>query len=257
MNRVKTLLVLAVLFLTPATTMGATDVDASWRITIERLQLGLLTLDAQEVRNAAMSLRAAALASVPADQLPLLNYTLAYAYYGLYQISAPAEGTADLLDEAARLLEEAIAIDDHFAEAYALLASVYGTRIGAAGWKALFMGFLLVPRYNEAIERAVALEPRNPRIVLQKGIGALYTPRIAGGGNARAEALLRTAVQLFDEESPGHPWPNWGRERAHAWLGIVLEKRGDTIGAGAEYKKALRLSPQDRWVREVLLPRLD
>lgn len=259
MSKIRTLLVLAVLLLAPATTTGAVDLGAHCcgRSTIERLQLGLLTLDTQVVRNAAMRLRADLSASIRADQAPLLKYTLAYAYYGLYQISTPAAETADLLDEAARLLEEATEMDDQFAEAYALLASVYGTRIGAAGWKALFIGSLLVPRYNEAIERAVTLEPNNPRIVLQEGIGAFFTPRIAGGGDAKAEALLRRAARLFKQESAGHQWPNWGRERAHAWLGIVLEKRGDAIGARAEYEKALALSPEDRWVRDVLLPRLD
>jgi tetratricopeptide (TPR) repeat protein len=93
--------------------------------------------------------------------------------------------------------------------------------------------------------------------VLGKGIGALHTPAMFGGGMDKAEPLVRQAIELFQQEPPDRPWPNWGRLDAHAWLGQILARRGDRAGARAEYEKALALEPESGWVKHVLLPALE
>jgi Flp pilus assembly protein TadD len=115
----------------------------------------------------------------------------------------------------------------------------------------------LGPRASSSIDRAVALEPENPRIVLQQGVSAFHTPGMFGGGADKAERLLRRCVELFAREPRDKAWPNWGRADAHAWLGQVRAKRGDRGAARAEYERALAIAPEFGWVRYVLLPALD
>lgn len=181
----------------------------------------------------------------------LSRYTLAYVDWRLAKVDA--RGARGLLKEAQSGLEKTLSESPADAEALALLGSVLGSRIDRSHWLAVFLG----PRSCTCLDRAEALAPDNPRVLLQQGVGAYFTPRSFGGGLERAQTKLQKAADLFAREGSDKPWPNWGRAEVYAWLGQVLAKRGDVAGARVEYERALEVEPGDAWVSGVLLPSLD
>ena len=149
---------------------------------------------------------------------------------------------------------EALVVDDpEYAEAHALLGSLYGLQIGRDASRGVVLGV----RASGALDRAEAAAPDNPRVALLQGISAFHKPARFGGGLDRAERMLRRSLDLFSREPLDKPWPNWGRFDAHVWLGQTLARQNDRSGARAEYDAALALAPDSGWVKFVLLPALN
>lgn len=227
--------------------------DPTWPGKCTLLERGVM-LDAAGAIREARAYFKAAMETQPAPEIRRLStYTVAYSGYRLALLPSVARSERDqLLAEAVGLLKQVTKEDPRSAEAHALLSSVYGLQIGGS----LFKGMSLGPRSGAAMDRAVELDPANPRVILLQGIGAFHKPGVFGGGKDKAETLLRKAIVLFEKEPADHPWPNWGRAEAHAWLGEILANRGDTVGSRAEYEKALEIAPDFARVRNALLPKL-
>jgi tetratricopeptide (TPR) repeat protein len=204
------------------------------------------------------SARAAVLKQVvtPSSAVPpaIAHYTLAYVDYRLaVDQRVPGAEQHDFADEAERHVRDAIRANEKFAEAHALLSAILGLKIAWAASVEAKMS--LGPESGAALDRALALEPDNPRVLLIEGIGFYHRPVEYGGDPKQAEALFRRAADRLDATRDA-PWPNWGRFDAHVWLGQALARRGDAAGARAEYDKALAVSPGSAWVRDVLIPAL-
>jgi tetratricopeptide (TPR) repeat protein len=138
-------------------------------------------------------------------------------------------------------------------ETHALRSSVMGQLIGSNPLKGMTLG----PRSGAQMDEAVGLAPRNPRVHLMRGIGAIYTPSMFGGGLDKAEEHLRKAIALFPLDAPRPPAPAWGHAEAYAWLGQVLAKQDKMVDARAAYRKAVELDPDFEWVKTTLVPALD
>ena len=249
-------LVLTLLALGLLTAQSAPSVRCAgdWPQTTATLERAVLDDDAATLKAIRASCLQAIAGGLPADRAPLMKYAVAYAGWRMSTNPfVPAREQSDLLDEADTQLQEALKLNDRFAEAHGLLAGVFGMKIA----KVPMRGMLLGPRSSTHLDRALALEPDNPRLVLQRAVSKFNTPAMFGGSTKEAEALLRRALVLFEKEPPDRPWPNWGRFDAHAWLGQALAKRGDIAGARAEYDRAATLAPQSGWLRFVLVPRLE
>ena len=128
-----------------------------------------------------------------------------------------------------------------------------GQQIGSNPLKGMTLG----PKSSGVMERALSRGAQNPRVWLMKGVGELFTPGMFGGGADKAEASLRKAIPLFDDDKPAAPAPAWGKDEAWLWLGRALEERGKWDDARHAYEKALELEPRNQWVRMDLLPNLD
>jgi tetratricopeptide (TPR) repeat protein len=224
--------------------------DDAWATLTARIDRAVLADDAATLKSARAELLRL-LTAPGGDTRALVAYAVAYVDWRLSFSPTVARGEQDgLLDEAETQLKNAIKIDAKFAEAHALLSSVYGSKIA----KSSIRGIVLGPRSSSAIDTAVQLEPNNPRVLLSQGIGKFNTPAMFGGSETEAEALLRRALAAFQQEPAGKPWPTWGRFDTHAWLGQMLAKRGDKAGAKSAYEQALTIAPNSGWVRYVLLP---
>jgi Flp pilus assembly protein TadD len=230
--------ILALSFAIVASVAGVAEPAPSTETLVER---AVIAGDVQQLKNLREQLQSG-------GDSP---YTLAYVDWRLWENLSKREQKA-CASEVELLLGKLIEDDPGNAEAYALLGSMYGKRITGA-WSGIRLG----PKASRAHDRASELDPNNPRIALQRGISAFFTPKRFGGGLDNAEREMRRAVVLFDRESLDKPWPNWGRAEVHAWLGQVYAKRDNVAGARSEYEYALELEPSYRWVRDVLLPALD
>ena len=251
MKLVQTLMLLAML---GAQTSPSIQCAADWAQTTATLERAVLGDDAATMKAVRASCLQAVAAGLPADRAPLTRYAIAYVDWRMsVNPFVSSREQSDYLDEADTQLQEAMKLNDTFAEAPGLLAGVLGIKISKSPMKGMFLG----QRSSKLIDRALALEPDNPRIVLQQGVAKFNTPAMFGGSTKEAETLLRRALTLFEKEPPDRGWPNWGRFDAHAWLGQTLVKRGDLAGARAEYDRAASIAPQSGWVRFVLVPQLE
>ena len=233
---------------------AAQEPPSAWPQLHARMEQAALSDDAATLRQVRAAWLQILSASPANGQVPLVRYAVAYAGWRMaFNPMVPGKEQEALLDEAVDQLTQAVKAHDRFAEGYGLLAGVYGAKIGKSP---MIRGMTLGPRAGATMDRAATLEPDNPRIVLQQGVSAFNTPAMFGGGNAKAETLLRRSIELFEHEPADRPWPNWGRFDAHAWLGQTLLKKGDAAGARAEYEKAQAIAPRSGWLRFVLMPQL-
>ena len=108
-------------------------------------------------------------------------YTHAYVCLRLGEL-LEGKDRQTVLKQGESVVKDLIEKEPDNAEAHALLGSIYGTRITSA-----FKGMRLGPKAGKALERAAELAPDNPRVVLQQGISAFYTPKTFGGGMKKAE----------------------------------------------------------------------
>lgn len=237
-----------------AATLGAQDPDANeWRAFTTKLEQAVLDEDVPAILAARTDALRLAVGATSPERGVLARYAAAYAGWRLAFNPAVGERVQnDLLDEAETQLLAALKIDAGFADGLSLLSGVYGAKIAKSPVKGIILG----PKSTQTLDKAMALEPENPRVLLAKGVSKFNTPAAFGGSAREAETLLRRALAKFAEAPAGQAWPNWGRVDAHAWLGQVLADRGDKPGALAEYEKALVLAPKSGWIRYVLLPAL-
>jgi tetratricopeptide (TPR) repeat protein len=230
------------------------DFVAQWPDLTARIERAYLSDDMDQLRSIRAACLRALLGPLPPDKIPLVRYAVAYVDWRMVFNPSVGEKEKDaMLDEAQSQLEQAIKTDDKFAEAHALMAAIYGGKISRSSLRGITLG----PRAGSALARAGKLEPDNPRVPLQDGIGAFNTPSMFGGGVDKAEKLLRRAIMLLEKEPVEKPWPNWGRFDAYAWLGQILVKKRDFTGARTEYEKALAIAPKSGWITYLLMPELE
>ena len=75
------------------------------------------------------------------------------------------------------------------------------------------------PKGAEALAKAKALDPNNPRIYMLEGQDKFYTPEQFGGSKTEAKALFETSLKKFDEAKPKSSIaPNWGRNQVEYFL---------------------------------------
>ncbi len=81
------------------------------------------------------------------------------------------------------------------------------------------------PLANMTLEKALQLDPENPRAYMQKGMGLFFTPPQWGGDPAKGKELMEIAAQKFETFQPATSiHPSWGKS-ANAYV-LELAKKG-------------------------------
>ncbi len=199
-----------------------------------------------ELLAEARALAERALAVYPDDALLLLYQGYALTQEVGVRLGRRGGDTGPLLEAAEQALERSVERRPT-PEGHALLASVYGMKIGSNPLRGMTLG----PRSGRAMERALELGPDNPRVFLARGIGAINTPAMFGGGLDRAQEFLLRATRLFEQDQPVPPAPAWGRADAYAWLGQVYRRQNRVDQARAAFDRALALEPENRWYQQL------
>lgn len=147
------------------------------------------------------------------------------------------QGALRSLDSAIENAQRSINLDGGFADAHALLADLYGRKIGYGG---MLAGMRLGPKADTETKRALQLDPNDPRIYVVLGRRQLYSPKIFGGDIDKAIDSFRRSAKLD---------PHY--DEAFVWLAIAYERKGDLSSAKASADEALRLNHQNVIAREL------
>ncbi len=177
------------------------------------------------------------------------DYLAAYTAWriGTLLLDAGESDAADaVLLSAQQQLENLTGSFPRNAEAWALLATVIGMRIGVSPGK---RGMRFGPQSDRAGKTALELEPDNPRALLLVGINKYNTPRLFGGGRKKALRFLDRAAAAWNEQGAGAY--GWGEPEIHVWRGRVYLRSGKTERACAEFDRAIDLAPDYAWVRSL------
>lgn len=187
----------------------------------------------------------------------LVHYYLGLAdsrLVSLYFSQNVMEKAKPMINEGIEHLQKAIKGNKDFADAHSLLSSLYGNKIATAP----LLGMSLGPKSGVEMQKAIALQPANPRNYLIAGWSAYFTPKMWGGGKDKAKKNYERAVLLFDSFKVEHPvYPDWGHEEVYAWLGLLSTELKEFEQAEVNYQKALAINPDYSWVKFVLLPELE
>jgi tetratricopeptide (TPR) repeat protein len=235
----------------PPAEQGASSLPTplDWPATVTRVSAAVPIADHAELRALRDELTQAAATELPPREEFLVRYTLGYIERSLaFANDTPDAQQRELIEDAARQLERAVALEPKSADAHALLGSILGASAGIIRERAAEFG----RRGRASLVLAAELEPFNPRVQVLLGSSALYRPPEFGGGADKAEPHLRRAIALFANEPKSKPWPNWGRFEAHFLLGTALRRLDRGAAAREQYELALALAPRSEYVRSLL-----
>jgi hypothetical protein len=162
------------------------------------------------------------------------------------------------LERAVADFESAIHKKADFGDAYAAAAGVHG-------WLAAFKHADQtamneeIEIYKRQINRALALDPNNPRALWIQAVPYMVLPPERGGSVDRAIELYRRMVEISRPLSPESPLPDWGKVEGMMSLSFahLNHPRPDLNAATEEAREALRLRPDFHYVKDVLVPMIE
>lgn len=148
------------------------------------------------------------------EWLPL--YHAAFCYVSIGHLEQDVSKKDPWFDKAQQFLDRAFEIAPQESELFVLQAFIYPGRmvVDPMGRGVEFMG-----KMNAALDKAIKLNPENPRSYYLRAITLVNMPEAFGGGPAVAKPIFETAKQKFDQFKPKSPiWPDWGKEMNEAEL---------------------------------------
>jgi tetratricopeptide (TPR) repeat protein len=167
--------------------------------------------------------------------------------------STPRHDEAAETAEAAALsaLTTATRLDERNAETHALLATIYGIRIGERWLRVVTLG----PRAMSHSKTAMKEGATNPRVRYLLATGEFY---MASGDADLRKALndLLLAETYFAHEADNNHnplEPRWGRSSCHTFIGLTYEKLGNRTRAAEFFRKSLAEHPADNLARTGLI----
>ena len=154
-----------------------------------------------------------------AEWLPLYNASFSYIMISFQEPDNVKKDT--FLDQAQKYLDLAKAIDPNESELYMLQGFLYPSRINV---DPMNRGMLYIGDMNKSLDKALELNPDNPRVYYLRATMTFHMPEAYGGGAAKALPLYLTADEKFKIFKPKTAIsPNWGKEMNEAELKNVQE----------------------------------
>lgn len=152
--------------------------------------------------------------------LPYYYASLSYVMQGLMlsggQMGTGGAVTDPLADKAEGLLIKAMGLEKENSEMYCVKKMIANLRMMADPMNRYQTEGAIAA---EALEKAKALDPTNPRTSILEAQDKFYTPEQFGGSKAEAKTLFEEAVKKFETFKPASPiHPNWGKDQAMYFL---------------------------------------
>jgi tetratricopeptide (TPR) repeat protein len=145
-----------------------------------------------------------------------------------------AEQTAERGVKAA---EQAVNLKPDVAEYYRVLGTLCGQVVPANVLTGLSYG----KRAKDAIDKAVAKDPKSSAAYMARGVGNYYLPTAFGGGFDLAVGDFRKSIELDPKNAD-----------AWLWLGLGLKKQNKEAEARQAFQKSLDLNPHRVWAKQQL-----
>ncbi len=248
---------LALMLLTSISTFVFAQSDDVILKAKEAVQKAAVTGEAAALKAAREMAQTAASQTTQPNKKAAALYFVGYAHYSLVNLPSEKASSEQNADAGIAALEEAVTLEPAFADAYGLLASLYGQKAGGG----MMAGMKYGQKSAVTMERAITLQPKNPRILLLEGVSLFFKPAMWGGDKQKGLANLQRACDLAEQGACAAKeafMPDWGHADVFAWKGLMFAKsdESDTDNAKAAYERALQVEPNYNWVKYVLLPKL-
>jgi tetratricopeptide (TPR) repeat protein len=141
----------------------------------------------------------------------------------VHQLLCRNDYAQDLVDDAVRECEAAVALDPSDSDNQLWLGRAYGQQASRAN---LISAFTLARRVRVAFEQASRLDSNNLPALIDLGHFYVEAPSAVGGGINKAQALGSRLQQL-------------SAANGHKLLAMIADKKGDATTAEAEFKRAI------------------
>jgi tetratricopeptide (TPR) repeat protein len=145
------------------------------------------------------------------------------------------KGVERWIDSAIADVQRSIALNNRSAEAHALLADLYGSKISG-----MMSGMMYGPKANAETQRAFDLDPNNAQAFAVVGRKYFFAPSMFGGD-------LNKAIESFKKATTLNPH----YDEAFVWLAIAYRKKGDSQDAQAALTEALRLNSRSVFAKRI------
>jgi hypothetical protein len=161
------------------------------------------------------------------------------------------EGSKKLVDEALMHLDSATKLKPDLVEAYALVRR-------CLFWRAFLDPATAMTARSEsqaALEKAKALAPENPLVMIEEAFDLLYKPAQAGGNQEQGLARFREAIKRLGQHPGKDPaCEDWWLATAHMMLGQTYLAMAKPEQAEEAFKVALVIEPDFEVVKNAMLP---
>ncbi len=175
----------------------------------------------------------------PEDANGWYKAAIAYSYVAEVAMEVRDKNAAQRAAETgAADAEKAIALNGKIADYYRVLGTLCGQVIPANP----FMGAISYgKRAKEALDKAIAMDPKSAKAFVAHGVGYYYLPTNFGGGPDNAIKDFQQAIALDPRSAD-----------AYLWMGIALKKEHRNPQAREALTKALQIDPDRIWTKDQL-----
>jgi tetratricopeptide (TPR) repeat protein len=150
----------------------------------------------------------------PKEWLPLYYQAYSEVMIGMRQTQNAKKD--EYYDKAEAFISKADSLQPNNSEIYVMKSFITSMKLSVDPQnRGQQMGMKSAMQLNKAIQ----LDPENPRAYFLKGQGLVYTPAQWGGGKDKAIPVLETAIEKYAKFKPASSiMPHWGEARAKAAL---------------------------------------
>jgi len=146
----------------------------------------------------------------------LPSYYLCYAYTMIGFFETNKDKKDEYYDRATAYIETADSLSPDNSEIYTLKGMLLQMQLQV---NPMMRGQKYGALSATNLEKAIKLNPENPRPYYMRGQSLFYTPPMFGGGKDKAKPYLQTAVEKYATFKPvSSIMPTWGEERAKMLL---------------------------------------
>ncbi len=166
------------------------------------------------------------------------QYRAAVAYSYLAEVAQELHdkgGVKRAAEAGIRAAERAVALKPEVAEYRRILGTLYGQIVPVN----LLLGLSYGKKSQDAIAKAIELDPKSAAAYVSRGVGNYYVPSSLGGGIDLAIRDFQKAIEL-----------NPKSDEAYLWLGLAMRKSNRNADARKAFARSLELNPNRVWTKQ-------